>query len=466
MNQPNMSVVIGSAIALLTAMQPAYGAVPQPNQLEEATQMSLRIPTPPREDGNIGTRGGDVYAIVPRQMEGMDVIWRDRPLLIWDVNRANPVEVTLVKIYDAATGTQLWSQSVKPTDRCVAYTGEPLQPGGRYELWLCDSKSTLLPGGRVQFQMLEPEEHGRVATELDRQVSRLQSQGATVATLTQTQANLFANQRLWADALMAIFSPDNVPESLALARQFIEDLEHINRWLEIATFTGNSSHPDTEKTLIQILTNRESQAIEVYQSQPMKGLKDLLTKALGAPKNSLRTVKAVEPEAIDKPQESYEFSYEYNSIESKWEKPSFRIKLTNTSRDTLYLALLKLTDNFSIKSLLPQGTIQLKPGEADWLNEGEPVYGFVPDDLWEQGITVSQGIYKVIACTADFNPNSLTQGELNDAITRQRSAGRAKVTLEKTLDDMLEKPWSRENKKPAHVKWFSSQVAFTFVRPL
>lgn len=410
-------------------MQPAHGAVPQSNQVEEATQMSLRIPTPPREEGNFGTRGGEVYAIVPRQMEGMDVIWRDRPLLIWDVNKANPVEVALVKIYDAATGTQLWSQSVEPTDRCVAYTGEPLQPGGRYEMWLCDSKSTLLPRGRVQFQMLEPEEHGRVATELDRQVSRLQSQGATVATLTQAQANLFANQHLWADALMTLFSPENVPESLASAKQFVKDLEHITRWLQVATLAEENNSPmGAERIQIQLFTGQERKA----------------------------ATKLSEP---------YHLSYQYNFDTNEWEEPSFRVKLTNTSQKTVFLAVLNLTERYAIEPLVEGGTLRLKPGEAIWLNGGEPLYGFVPDELWEQGITMSQDVYKVIACTVDFDPSWLIQGELDDIASRERTAPLVRRPLKQILERAIVDRSGIQAVQSPDVKWMGSQLLLTSIRP-
>lgn len=427
MNQPNMSVVIGSAIALLMPTQPVQGAMLQPNQLEEATQISLRIPTQPRRERPSGTRGDGVYAIAPRQMEGMDVIWRDRPRLIWDVTKE--VEVTLVEIYDTATDTQLWSQSVSPEARWVAYAGEPLQPGGRYEWRLCDSNGNPLPGGIVQFQVLAAAAHQRIAAELDSQNTMLSAQGASDVTLAEQQANFFAQRHLWADALMTIFSPEKLPESLAQAKQFIEDLAHINRWLEIANFTGNSPRSDADNVQIQILPDQRSEAAE------------------------------------DNLQGAYKLSYTYNPDHNEWDEPNFRVKLTNPGTETVFVALFDLTDSFSIEPLFEADTVRLNPGQTVWLNDGDPIYGIVPDELWQQGTAISQDIYKAIACTTDFEPSFFLQGELYDPQARQSSALLAKTPLKHLLQRAIEAKAEHQGKSKSDIQWFTSQVSLTFVRP-
>ena len=424
-----MSVVIGSAIALLVPTQPVQGAMLQPNQLlEETTQISLRIPTPPRREGNIGTRRDGVYAIAPRQMEGMNVIWGDRPLLIWDMDMEEEEQVTLVEVYDAETGTQLWSKSVSPEARWVTYAGEPLQAGGRYELCFCDKKGNSLPGGVVEFQVLAADAHQHIAAELDRQNATLRAQGASDVALAEQQASFFAQRHLWADALMTIFSPENLPESLTQAKQFIEDLAHINRWLEIANFTGNSPRSETDKIQIQIFTDQQSEAVEENR------------------------------------QGAHKLSYEYNPDLNEWDEPSFRVKLTNPGTGTVFVALLDLTDSFSIESLFEKDTVHLKPGETVWLNDGDPIYGIVPDELWEQGTAISQDIYKAIACTTDFEPGLLLQGELYDPQARQSSALLAKKPLKQLLQRAIEAKAETQGRAKSDIQWFSSQVSLTFVR--
>lgn len=429
MNQNSWSVVIGSAIAVLASTQSAaYGAASGTvfwvNQGEETTQISLRIPTEPRQPRNLGSRGGRVYAIAPSPLEGMDVIWRDRPLLIWEG------AIAQVEISDAESGELHWSQAVSAEDCHIAYAGEPLQPGRRYEWRLCDRDGSPVSGGVIQFQVLATQEQDRIATALAEQDTALREKSAAADTIALDRANFFANRRLWADVLMETFALDEPQKSLAKAKQFIEDIAHINRWFQVATFTGEDNSPtDVAKVQIQVFSGEGTAATAAQRQDP------------------------------------YQLSYQYNSSDNEWEEPSFRVKLTNKSQAPVFLALFDLTDSYSIETLFEEGTVRLEPGQDLWLNDGDPIYGFVPDELWQRGITTSRDIYQAIACTKDFDPNVLTQEELDDP-SRQRSAPRGSRPIKHLLQRAIERKSDMQAKQSLDIEWSSSQIILTFVRTL
>lgn len=438
MNQKSWSVLISSAIAVLATTNAYPAAFPAASSSEIAPDatLALRIPFPGRK-GTGGSRNGEAYAIAPRQGKGLDVIWRDRPLLIWDG------AINWVEISDADTGALLWSQEVKPEDRCVAYGGEPLQAGHRYEWKLCNSPGVAIANGVIPFQVLAPEKRDLITAEL----ATIKAAGISPNELALEQAHYFAKQHLWADLLMAAFDPKN-DESLSQAKLLIETVAHITRWTDLVRFSG-TARPQVASDSVQI---------QVFSGEG--------TAAAAAPL-----------------QAPYRLTYEYDPDGEDWENPSFRIKIQNNSQQTLFFTLLDFAEGFSVRSLTGKRTIPIKAGQAVWFDDGDPLEGVVPKNLWEQGLTEYRNTYKVIAFTQDFDPSTLAQKPLKDYLAEDHAMLPEIETVDQVLaqavgqdgDNSTQSPsgskrlcktrslWGKE--VTATPQWFASQVALTFIRP-
>ncbi len=216
------------------------------------------------------------------------------------------------------------------------------------------------------------------------------------------------------------------------AAQLVRYLEHIARWTIVAELASpaNSRIPPTALQM------------HIY------------------PGESSQTGEILDP--------AIHLTYSFDPQQQRWHPPAFRVKLRNTSpHETLFCALLDLTESFGITALLPGGTVRLEPGEELWLQGGKPLYGVVPKSLWQQGITDRQDIFKLIACTTDFDATLLEQGELGEPVTRShshptRGAG--------TLNRLMRQVNTREirlqpEEEEIYDDWIASQVTFTFVRP-
>ena len=213
MTQQRWPAVLGSAIAALAKAHPAYETLLQPNGEVGSTTLGMIMAPPPEPKKPKGSRGGEVYAIAPSEIEGLNIIWRDRPLLIWEG------AIARVSIRDAETGKVLWSQEVSPEDRWVAYAGEPLQPGCRYECGLCDRHDNLLTNS-VTFQVLASEQWEGIAAALAKKEAALQAEDATSEAIALERAAYFAEQQLWADVLMEACSVTNPSADLMRLLQY------------------------------------------------------------------------------------------------------------------------------------------------------------------------------------------------------------------------------------------------------
>ena len=203
MTQQRWPAVLGSAIAALAKAHPAYETLLQPNGEVGSTTLGMIMAPPPEPKKPKGSRGGEVYAIAPSEIEGLNVIWRDRPLLIWEG------AIARVSISDAETDDLLWSQEVSPENRWVAYAGDPLQPGHRYECGLCDRHGDLLTAQAVAFQVLGAKERERIASVLAEKGAALKAEDVSPEAIALEQAAYFAEQGLWADVLIEAFSVNN-----------------------------------------------------------------------------------------------------------------------------------------------------------------------------------------------------------------------------------------------------------------
>lgn len=212
------------------------------------------------------------------------------------------------------------------------------------------------------------------------------------------------------------------------ASQAIQSLEHIAQWTNIATLS----------TPAMSRIGSDAVKIQVYQG------------------NS----------EITKPEIRLEYKYE----NGEWRQPTCRVKLTNTSDESLYCALLNLTDRFAVSAnLLPTGGIWLEPGQEAWALEGKPIYGSVPKELRERGITECKDILKLIVCTTEFDATLLEQEKLDLARTRSsqdiRSLG-SKSTLNRLMNRIQTRNLSdRNQQEDLWDDWVTSELTLATVWP-
>jgi hypothetical protein len=217
------------------------------------------------------------------------------------------------------------------------------------------------------------------------------------------------------------------PESAA---QAIQSLEHIARWTNIATL----STPAISRI------RSDAVKIQVYQG------------------NS----------EITQPQIRLEYKYENGN----WHQPTCRVKLINTSDESLYCTLLNLTERYAVSAaLLPAGGIWLEPGQEAWVLEGKPIYVNVPKELLEQGIRECKDILKLLVCTTEFDATLLEQEKLDLALTRSsRDIPRTNVRVRSTLNRLMNRIQTRDmsdrnQKEDLWDDWVSNEVMITTVWP-
>ncbi len=214
------------------------------------------------------------------------------------------------------------------------------------------------------------------------------------------------------------------------ANKVVEQLEHIVRWKNLAELTppANSRvHPDAIK-------------MEIYQGDKL--LQDA----------QIRLV------------------YEQHQ-NGNWVQPSFSVKLTNTSNEELYCALLDLTDQYAINTgFFEAGGVWLKRGEEAWALGKKPIYASVPQPLWQQGITEFKDTLKLIVCTDEFDATLLEQSKLDLGRQRNVVARRGDLRLS-TLNRLLARVQNRDLSSTPETDelnddWVTNQVVITTVRPL
>ncbi|QDL11787.1 caspase family protein [Brasilonema octagenarum UFV-E1] len=212
----------------------------------------------------------------------------------------------------------------------------------------------------------------------------------------------------------------------ATALQVIQRLEHIARWTNIVELSSPASS--------RIRPN----AVQMVIEQNGQELQDV------------------------------QLRLEYRQENNKWNPPSLRIKLKNTTHEPLYCSVLDLTDRYAVSAdLFDGGGLWLQPGQEAWALGGDSISATVPEKLWwEQGITEVKDILKLIVSTAEFDATLLEQSEL-DLPSRSVSTLRGgKGTLNRLMNripsrDITAKPQEEE----LCDDWVSSQMTITTVRP-
>ena len=225
------------------------------------------------------------------------------------------------------------------------------------------------------------------------------------------------------------------------AAQAIQRLEHIARWMQVKEL----SNPVSEIN--------QAVKMEIYYQPALSALQS----------QEVQTVERIE---VGENAAELELYYEYRN--GKWVRPPFRIKLTNTGNSPLYCMLLDVTQTFAIQSgLLPGGGVWLRPGEEAWANQGRPIYGFVPEKLWQQGLSEIRDIVKLIVSTVECDATLLEQGELDVPLVTKTTRS---LKVESTLNRLMRRIQTRnlsttpENDEE-YSDWATQEYTITTIRP-
>jgi hypothetical protein len=226
------------------------------------------------------------------------------------------------------------------------------------------------------------------------------------------------------------------PQSAAL---IVQRLEHMARWLTIAELTSppNSRIP-SEAVQLQLFRG----------DQPIQSAEEILDTQV-------------------------RLTYDYNNTTHKWQQPTFRVKLKNTSHMTLYCALLDLSEQYAISAeLLSTGGVWLNPhgeiGDEVWALAGQPCYASVPKELHQQGITEFRDTLQLIVCTTEFDATLLQQEKI-DRLTPfgSRSTKRDSGTLNRLMKRVVRRDLNRQSEDDENCDdWMMNQVTITTVRSL
>ncbi|AKG20278.1 caspase family protein [Calothrix sp. 336/3] len=192
---------------------------------------------------------------------------------------------------------------------------------------------------------------------------------------------------------------------------------------------------------------------------------------LSSPANSRISADAIQLEIYHNNQvisdSQIQFNY-YQDDSGKWKKPTFKIKLKNTSDETLYCALLNLTEKFAINAgFFEAGYVKLEPNQQVWAFGGKAIPAGVPDDVWQQGITEYQDILKLIVCTNEFDARLLEQDQLD--LPRKKYTQRS--ARASTLNRLMSRWQSRdfildESGDEEYDDWVATQIITKTIRPL
>jgi pimeloyl-ACP methyl ester carboxylesterase len=219
------------------------------------------------------------------------------------------------------------------------------------------------------------------------------------------------------------------------AKAAVERLEHIARWRTVAGLENPISSLAAQSIEITILVPVGAESSAPWQE-------------------------------VDAGQ-SIQLEYQYNS--GRWRQPRMRIGLKNKSQMDVYAALLWLGEDYSVSSeLIPGGTVYLRRGESVILNNGQPIWGHVPDDKWREGRTEVHDLLKLIVSTEQFDATLMDQAKIDSyVVTRGLKAQIPKNALERQAARIHDRGLSTApNDEESTSQWTVRALSVSVVRPL
>ncbi|WP_422614615.1 esterase/lipase family protein, partial [Aetokthonos hydrillicola] len=166
--------------------------------------------------------------------------------------------------------------------------------------------------------------------------------------------------------------------------------------------------------------------------------------------------------------QSKQMRLQYKYKDGEWQKPEFQLKLTNTTKKTLFCSLVNLSDSFAISApFFDSGSVRLAPGEEAFALDGRDLVLSVPDAFWEQGITEYKDIIKLIVSNDEFDARLLTQGKLD--APRPPISRDVDSQNQSSLGRLMNRTQNREIEAKSTAQyddWYAEEITITTVRPL
>ncbi len=178
-----------------------------------------------RPSHRLGARSG-ICPIAPGLIETY-VVWHDRPLFVW------LGEGTQIRVRDRESQAVLWTQSLKTTERQIAYSGkEPLQPGKLYQWQLLGIESLSSDRNHwTTFKVMPTSDRDKIKADLQTLEQKLRATGADQEEIGLKKADYFLNYKIkheidkneelnaWSDALQTLYEVENPSPSFIEQRQ-------------------------------------------------------------------------------------------------------------------------------------------------------------------------------------------------------------------------------------------------------
>ncbi|MBD3884704.1 DUF928 domain-containing protein [Phormidium tenue FACHB-886] len=158
------------------------------------------------------SRSGGFCPISPGLVE-TDTIWSDRPLFIWQ-GAVEQIQLRVLGGQDI-----LWRQTLNPQQHSVVYSGPALLPGQIYQWELLGQSNANVS---FVFQVMELDQRVPIAAQIQEIEAEASADRASKEGIAMEQAQYFANQNLWSDALQVLYSIDPPSPKITQAIQQIE----------------------------------------------------------------------------------------------------------------------------------------------------------------------------------------------------------------------------------------------------
>ncbi len=218
------------------------------------------------------------------------------------------------------------------------------------------------------------------------------------------------------------------------AQLVVQRLEHIARWYKIVELSNPASKLNADDVQIDVLQLDDNGGWQL------------------APTGS-------------------EVRLDYYFANGAWQQPTFKIKLTNRSKERRYCMLFDLSETYGVFPLLPGAGLWLDPEQDTWANNGDPIYAELPDSLWQAGVIQFKDTLKLVVSSDEGDATLLEQGDLPVTVTKDVSGQSRDIGLLNTLNRLMRRVQTRNfSSKPANaekvVDWLATEVSFTTTRPL
>jgi pimeloyl-ACP methyl ester carboxylesterase len=299
---------------------------------------------------------------------------------------------------------------------------------------------TLLPLAPLGIQITGEES----AAKLIRNLIATAGPGGTASLLVQENADA-ADLRLLAqrNGYRIMRAVDDRPLVIDVAgvsensaRQTVERLEHIARWVRIA----NLHNPSTKLL-------PEAVKLDLYV-----------------------VVSSGEEWLVDVAKEGAELRFTYEFVDGERKPPRFKMRLTNQSQMRLYCVLLDLPETYGVSSGLLEGNgIWLDPHEEGWakVNGDVLIPGIVPDEYVKEGLTEIKDILKLIVSTEECDATLLDQGDLDVKLETRQGSSRSSVPMN-TLGNLMRRVQTRQlggSQSEKLADWMTNELSLTIVCP-